>query len=866
MKTKSLIALFLASICFYAKAQFYHVNEDFNSGSLPAGWTNTAVTGSTAWSFGIDGSIDFIGDNNIDGTNLAYFDDSGLGSSSTNNRASLTTPSFNNLAYGATFLEFDYNFRHFSASVPDSFIVEVYDGISWVQVFSRDFDDCGRYPLCASFPKANIDITAYKNSSCQVRFIYYDGNDWSWYVGIDNVKITSPLANDIGITALLSPESNCGLNSNEIIQARIFNYGSNSASGFSVSYRINGGVAVTEIVSASIPGGDSLDYTFATTANLSVLGGYLIESYTDYSLDGSNTNDSLKTTVNNSPVYQTNYFEGFDAGLGGWQISGINPSWAAGIPSGTKISATAGGSGSLVTNLSGNYNNTEVSYVTSPCLDFSGLTADPFISFFLNYEMENDSDFFWVDFSIDNGISWSKIPTSANSVNWYSDTTNNYWTDSNSGWAKSESVLSGTSGQSRVKIRFVFSTNWSNSLEGIGIDNFTIKTQSPVDIEMLSVDSPIPLLCGFDSTEIITATIINRGTTSITSFNAGYRVNGGAAVLQNNITPATPIAPNTTYQFSFTQTANMQVTANYLIDVWANTAGDVFLPNDSLINTSVFNTSGTVFATSYKQDFDGFTVGSVFSNTNDAIGGSWTRYSSSTGISDYLWRVGESTANRSGSTGPATDLSGTGYFMYTEASDGVSGDTTILESPCLDLTSLNTAALSFWWHRYGADIGNMFLDIYDGNSWVNSVVTLSTAPQTSSIDAWTEEIVSLSAYVGSRIKIRFRAVSLGCCQGDMAVDNVSISGTLVGISESSDLKSLSVYPNPSIGVFSIKSDFEVRKDYLLQVRDVKGKLIYSEEVNNLSSFELDLSAQSKGIYFLQIRSEQGIFNEKIVIQ
>ena len=74
------------------------------------------------------------------------------------------------------FLEFDYNFRELAAPpIPDSFYVDVNDGTNWVRVFSRGTDDCGNWAgICAgNYPHAVINISAYANANCQVRFTYF---------------------------------------------------------------------------------------------------------------------------------------------------------------------------------------------------------------------------------------------------------------------------------------------------------------------------------------------------------------------------------------------------------------------------------------------------------------------------------------------------------------------------------------------------------------------------------------------------------------------------------------------------------------------------------------------------------------------
>jgi len=81
--------------------------------------------------------------------------------------------------------------------------------------------------------------------------------------------------------------------------------------------------------------------------------------------------------------------------------------------------------------------------------------------------------------------------------------------------------------------------------------------------------------------------------------------------------------------------------------------------------------------------------------------GNWTNLT----IDNFNW------TRRSGST-PTTNTGPTGahdgnYYLYTEASGRSPGQRTVIESPCLDLTSLSGAEVRFWYNMVGVDTGNM---------------------------------------------------------------------------------------------------------------------------------------------------------------
>ncbi len=82
-----------------------------------------------------------------------------------------------------------------------------------------------------------------------------------------------------------------------------------------------------------------------------------------------------------------------------------------------------------------------------------------------------------------------------------------------------------------------------------------------------------------------------------------------------------------------------------------------------------------------------------------------------------------------------------------------------------------------------------------------------------------------------------------------------------GIEELSD-SHMMVYPNPSTGIFTIKSESNVSVS--LNVYNITGGLVTSAEF--AENFILDLSSYSKGVYFLHLKAEGKTFITKLVIQ
>lgn len=72
--------------------------------------------------------------------------------------------------------------------------------------------------------------------------------------------------------------------------------------------------------------------------------------------------------------------------------------------------------------------------------------------------------------------------------------------------------------------------------------------------------------------------------------------------------------------------------------------------------------------------------------------------------------------------------------------------------------------------------------------------------------------------------------------------------------------SFDIYPNPSKGIFTLH--IARGKEISVMINDVNGRIIQKFCVST-SSIEIDISKQKKGIYYLKIESEDGIYSKQI---
>src|SRR6185369_12346963 len=91
----------------------------------------------------------------------------------------------------------------------------------------------------------------------------------------DDFQVYDTPAIEGGVTAIVAPNSDCGLSSQELVTITVKNYGSKDLVNIPVSYKI-GSSTVSEVMPGPISINASANYTFITKANLSAVGTYSI--------------------------------------------------------------------------------------------------------------------------------------------------------------------------------------------------------------------------------------------------------------------------------------------------------------------------------------------------------------------------------------------------------------------------------------------------------------------------------------------------------------------------------------------------------------------------------------------------------------
>ncbi len=157
------------------------------------------------------------------------------------------------------------------------------------------------YHADASGVCASSSVSTSYNKRPNIRLVSYGGGCLSPLVEFD-VQAQAQSACDVAVINTVDLQDRVYLTSNEDITIQLVNFGSSNQATVPVSYTVNGGTAITE--SLSINANDTLDYTFTAQADLSAIGSYDFEFYTDLACDNVLSNDSFFTSINHlNPDY-----------------------------------------------------------------------------------------------------------------------------------------------------------------------------------------------------------------------------------------------------------------------------------------------------------------------------------------------------------------------------------------------------------------------------------------------------------------------------------------------------------------------------------------------------------------------------------
>jgi hypothetical protein len=758
--------------------------------------------------------------------------------------------------------------------------------------------------LFVNSPKATVTgLTPYTFYDVYVQTLC-DADTASELVG--PITFRTYRSNDVGISAVLSPQGGCNLGS-EQVEVRISNYGANPQSLLPLNYNIDGNpsgvMQPQDGFYTGILGKDSSDtFIFDLGLNLSKPGEYLITVFTQLMGDDDPSNDTLNYYVTNQ--LPAPYTQGFEIWNGGWQVdsSSLNSSWAYGKPQKMVIDAAAKGETAWLTSLDSTYNGNEFSYLVSPCFNFSDLTEDPVIELSIFRDLEADFDGAFLDLSTDDGDNWQRVGAIGEGLNWYTENNTqlglgNVWSGNSKGWIPARHLLNGAAGNETVRLRFGIGADEFVAGEGFGIDDIRIRAPQANDFAAISAFSTGDALpCGIDDDRVVFS-IANFGTEVQDSFVVAYSINGGAPYTDTIIGKA--LAPDEVFVHAFDTTFN-STNGFFEITCWSMLNGEQATGNDTVVyivdhrpaaipvledfnsGTLPINWSLTGADLSNDHSNTSFVVAAPLINANDAFEATTNRYGPvSAGYKlRFDYRITEFFSD---GTVPST-LGNNDVFDVSISSDCGAQFTNVYTINAGNHTAdtdfetvvvnLDDYADNFVIVRFSGqgsinasrwfDIDNVGIQACAPNLQLSADVKSSTQGQADG-----SATVNPSAgyppytYLWSNNQTTQTAVNLAGGSYTVTVTDVlgcadvlNVSVGVVSTNELEGLTAFSLWPNPTNGFFQLNASFTDTRKWQVIVTNTIGKtVVESSGAGSTVTVPFDLRSAPTGLYYVRLMAE-----------
>ncbi len=280
-----------------------------------------------------------------------------------------------------------------------------------------------------------------------------------------------------------------------------------------------------------------------------------------------------------------------------------------------------------------------------------------------------------------------------------------------------------------------------------------------LSLEVGLTDVSVSQISDCDTIILPSYTILNSGTTTIDSVTIEIEIDGipyaDQKIALNLLGSRDTVVSLDTLSASFGN-------HNFYASISkVNTTTDLFSANNNFCKS--FSLNKIDFDT-LLQDFDNVTL----TSTTDEVDSIWT-------LNRALWYYWYS-ASRStprANTGPTGDKSGSGKYIYFRSEYIPYLNYSSIESECLDISEFDTVDYSFWYHMYGSNMGNLYVEIDTGKGW-SRIDSIKGQQQITSAASWRERSISLSEYAKNLKRVRLNAQRGLSLTGNIALDELSI--------------------------------------------------------------------------------------------
>lgn len=360
-------------------------------------------------------------------------------------------------------------------------------------VYYRDDSMTSWQPFDTNLPNVSVTDLEINLEDAKLIAATYGRGIWQ-----TDIPFQAP-ANDVKFLTILSPGIDINCVQNILPQVQVKNNGTNAISSVTVNYSIDGGATNSYVWNGTIAANNNA--TIDLPSSTLTRGVHTLNVTTTITSDAYSDNNSGSITfyINDSgTIGQVNPFTSTSNELISYNEGGQGSQWVRGIRTAGIMSSS--GNTIYTTNLTGNYPDMIKSYLVSQCYNLSNV-INPQISFAMKYDLEENWDIVYVQYSTNFGATWNVLGNMA--TNWYnSDRTNSSSGTANdcqncpgAQWTGTSTVLNTytyplnfLNTESNIIFRIVFQTDESVTKAGVNIDDFVISgTLSSENFELNNV-------------------------------------------------------------------------------------------------------------------------------------------------------------------------------------------------------------------------------------------------------------------------------------------------------------------------------------------------------------------------------------------
>lgn len=262
-------------------------------------------------------------------------------------------------------------------------------------------------------------------------------------------------------------------------------------------------------------------------------------------------------------------------------------------------------------------------------------------------------------------------------------------------------------------------------------------------------------------------------------------------------------------------------------------------------------------------------------------------FESMTTLPDANWYIDNTDGMQKWELFTGAGATGSKCIMLDNFTFNASGGKDVLLSRMFDLTNIDSVEINFKYaykQRAAGDNDKLkvFVSKNCGQSWslrkqvvgasLSGGATMTSAFTMPTATDWMDYVVtnlandSTFSAAGFRFKIEFESDN----GNNIFIDDINITG-VVGVNEKPNtVVGFTVYPNPTNNSATVEYSLTTAQEVEIAITDVLGKTIVVEKGNKApgkQSVKLtNTQLQSKGIYFVSIKSLDGVVSKKLIVQ